>query len=427
MTVAGRRRLFWLAMTLTAVVASCSTSDAPTAPTLAALPRLVAPTATTATTSTRVSTTEIPPTTTSVVASTTPVPLAPLIGMDVELIAEVHRPVVVVAIPGSARYLVVDQAGVIVVVDANGATSDFLDLTDRVGANGIEQGLLGLALHPDFASNGRFFVYYTAPDNDSHLVEFGLTAEGVGDPDSAHELLFVEQPTDRHNAGTIVFGPDTYLWLSLGEGGAASENAQNPETLLSSLLRLDVDSGDPYGIPADNPFIDGGGAPEVWAFGLRNPWKFSIDPVDRLIYIGDVGHSEWEEIDVVSLDDGAGSNFGWLPMEGTRCFVNGCDPDLYTPPVLEYSHEGGNCSVTGGVVYRGQAIPEFDGHYFYADWCGGWIRSFRFVDGAATEMTDWSEQLGNVGQVTSFGTDANGELLFTTWDGGIYRLVPIRG
>lgn len=325
------------------------------------------------------------------------------------------------------QLLVVDQQGVIVRVDGSGIVTEFLDLTDRVGANGIEQGLLGLALHPDFAANGRFFAYYTAPDNDSHLVEFGLTSDGVGDRGSARELLLFEQPTDRHNAGTLLFDTEGYLWLSLGEGGAASVNAQDPNTLLGSLLRLDVDNGDPYAIPSGNPFVNGGGAPEVWAYGFRNPWKFSIDPVDRLIYIGDVGHSEYEEIDVVSMDTGGGSNFGWLPMEGTHCFLNGCDPSLYTAPAIEYSHADGNCSVTGGLVYRGEAIPEFNGHYFYADWCGGWVRSFKFVDGKATEENDWSDQLGKVGQVTSFGVDADGELLVTTWEGAIYRIVPVRG
>lgn len=423
-----KRRLVGAALGLMLIVPACATSEVsdpvPTIPPIAT----TATTATPPNSSSTTSDASQPTPTTSVTSTTTAVaPLAPLTGFEVDLIAEVHRPVVAVPVPGTPGLLVVDQQGRIVAVDENGTVADFLDLTDRVGANGIEQGLLGLALHPDFASNGRFFVYYTAPDNDSHLVEFGLTADGLGDRDSAREVMFFEQPTDRHNAGTIVFGPDGYLWLSLGEGGAASENAQNPETLLSSLLRLDVDGIDPYGIPTDNPFVDGGGAPEVWAFGLRNPWKFSIDPVDRMIYIGDVGHSDWEEIDVVSMDTGGGSNFGWLPMEGTHCFISGCDPDLYTLPIVEYSHEGGNCSVTGGVVYRGKAIPEFDGHYFYADWCGGWIRSFKLVDGEATEMTDWSEQLGNVGQVTSFGTDGDGELLFTTWDGGVYRLAPVRG
>ena len=422
--MAAPPRLISVALALLFLMGACTGSEiSQTAPPIATTAPTTTTTAATATTAASPEpTTTVPPATT-----TTTEPLAPLIGLELEMIAEVHRPVVALPLPGATGLLVVDQQGIIVTVDEDGTVADFLDLTDRVGANGIEQGLLGLALHPKFLSNGRFFAYYTAPDNDSHLVEFGLTADGVGDPDSERELLFFEQPTDRHNAGTLVFGPDGYLWLSLGEGGAASDNAQNPETLLSSLLRLDVEGKEPYEVPADNPFVDGGGAREVWAYGLRNPWKFSIDPVDRMIYIGDVGHSEWEEIDVVSMDTGAGSNFGWLPMEATHCFISGCDPSLYTAPALEFSHEGGNCSVTGGVVYRGQAIPEFDGHYFYADWCGGWIRSFKLVDGEATEQADWSEQLGNVGQVTSISPDANGELLITTWDGGVYRILPIRG
>ncbi len=283
-----------------------------------------------------------------------------------------------------------------------------------------------MALHPDYPSNGRFFVYYTDLTNDSHLVEFAASGE-LADRDSAKELLFVAQPTERHNAGTLVFGPDGYLWLSLGEGGAASANAQFPDTLLGSILRIDVDSGDPYDVPPDNPFVDGGGAPEVWGLWSAQPLEVLYRP-DRTAAV----HRRcrafgMEEVDVVSIDTDAGANFGWLPMEGTHCFISGCDPDLYTLPIVEFAHEGGNCSVTGGVVYRGTAIPEFDGHYFYADWCGGWIRSFRFSDGQATEMADWSEQLGNVGQVTSFGTDGDGELLFTTWDGGVYRIRPVRG
>ena len=405
-------------------VTACATSESgdPTSIVTIATTTTAGPTTTEPATSDQV----VESTSTTAASTTTAVPLAPLVGLEIELVAEVHRPVVALTVPNERTLFVVDQVGRIMLVAENGDVAEFLDLTDRVGASGIEQGLLGMALHPDFQSNGRFFVYYTDLMNDSHLVEFAASGE-LADRDSARELLFVAQPTERHNAGTLVFGPDGYLWLSLGEGGAASANAQFPDTLLGSILRIDVDSGDPYDVPPDNPFVDGGGAPEVWAYGLRNPWKFSIDPIERLLYIGDVGHSEWEEVDVVSIDTDAGANFGWLPMEGTHCFISGCDPDLYTLPIVEFAHEGGNCSVTGGVVYRGTAIPEFDGHYFYADWCGGWIRSFRFVDGAATEMTDWSEQLGNVGQVTSFGVDGDGELLFTTWDGGVYRLVPVRG
>ena len=371
-------------------------------------------------------------TTSTTSTTTTTAPLDPLLGLAVDTVIEVRRPVLALADPDDDRLFIVEQAGIVQVLpngDSTAATP-FLDITDVVGANGIEQGLLGMALHPRFAENGRFFVYYTDPSNHSHLVEYAATSDLEADSESGRELLFVEQPTDRHNAGMLTFGPDGYLWLSLGEGGAASVNAQSPETLLGSILRIDVDtaaSGSPYVSPSDNPFTNGGGAPEVWAFGLRNPWRFSIDPVQRLLYIGDVGHSEWEEIDVVSIDDDAGANFGWLPMEGTHCFLNGCDPDLYTLPVVEYSHEGGNCSVTGGFVYRGEAIPELTGHYFYADWCGGWVRSFLYADGEATDMVDWSDQLGELGQITSFGLDGQGELLITTWEGGVYRVVPLRG
>ena len=208
----------------------------------------------------------------------------------------------------------------------------------------------------------------------------------MGDPSSEIQLLTFDKPTTRHNGGMLQFGPDGYLWMSLGEGGAASVNSQDPNRLLSSILRLDVDSGEPYGIPEDNPFAGGGGAPEVWAKGLRNPWRFSID--GDLIYIGDVGHEDFEEIDIVPLD-GAPYNFGWLRMEGTSCFQRGCDAvaEGLTLPVVEYTHAEG-CSVTGGFVYRGAAIPELDGHYFYGDWCGEWIRSFRYEGGEVTGPPD---------------------------------------
>jgi glucose/arabinose dehydrogenase len=236
-------------------------------------------------------------------------------------------------------------------------------------------------------------------------------------------LLEVVQPTDRHNAGMLQFGPDGYLYVSLGEGGAASENAQNSNTLLGSILRIDVDGGAPYAVPPDNPFVDGE-APEVWAIGLRNPWRFSIDPATETMFIADVGHSDWEEINAVPLAP-VGYNFGWLPMEGTRCFQAGCDTSGKTLPVLEYSHSQG-CSISGGFVYRGKAIPEIDGHYFYSDWCQGWIRSFRLDGSEVVDETDWTEELGSPGQVTSFGTDAAGELYVTTWDGLVFKIVAVR-
>jgi glucose/arabinose dehydrogenase len=209
--------------------------------------------------------------------------------------------------------------------------------------------------------------------------------------------------------------------MSLGEGGAASVNSQDPSRLLSAILRLDVDGGEPYAIPPDNPYQDGEGAPEVWAKGLRNPWRFTID--EDLLYIADVGHSDYEEIDVVPLS-GAPYNFGWLRMEGTHCFQPGCDPaaENLTLPVLEYTHDEG-CSITGGFVYRGEAIPELRGHYFYADWCGAWVRSFRYAEG---EVLDHQLRFEDAGQINSFGVDSQGELYVLTYEGDVKKIVPLR-
>ncbi|MDH5372412.1 MAG: PQQ-dependent sugar dehydrogenase [Acidimicrobiia bacterium] len=357
--------------------------------------------------------------------TTTTEPLPPLERLSLEVVADrLDQPVFVAPGPDRNVLLVVEREGIIRIVDSDGAVEDlpFLDLTDVVGSSGIEQGLLGMALHPVDVS--RMFVYYSLPSNDTVLAELPIAGE-LPDIGGLTEILRFEQPTERHNAGMIQFGPDGYLYLSLGEGGAASTHAQDPNTLLSSILRLDVDGGAPYLVPADNPFVGGGGAPEVWAFGLRNPWRFDIDPVDGLMYIADVGHSDWEEIDVVSLD-GGGYNFGWLTMEGSHCFSStDCDTDGLELPAAEYPHSEG-CSVTGGYVYRGSAIPEIEGHYFYGDWCTGFIRSFRYVDGAVVDERDWTDELGFSGQVNSFGLDAAGELLIATWDGTVYRVVPIR-
>ena len=196
------------------------------------------------------------------------------------------------------------------------------------------------------------------------------------------------------------------------------------------IMRIDVDNGDPYAIPADNPFANGGGAPEVFAYGLRNPWRFSIDPVTRLLYIGDVGHADQEEINVVSIDDDA-HNFGWSDMEGTRCFhQQNCDPSDYTSPALTYSHDVG-LSVTGGYVYRGAEIPEIQGTYFYSDWVSSWTRSFDFVEGAVTNEKDWTPELvatitGSPGQPNSFGLDGHGEMYWLTHGGQVYKFVAVR-
>ena len=367
-------------------------------------------------------TTTLTPTTT--LASTTT--LAPLQRLELEtVISDLLQPILLLSPPGDSRRFVLERTGVISILDDQGmiAAEPFLDLTDRVNSGGIEQGLLGMAFHPEFATNGRFFVYYyRLSAEQTQLSEFALSDDpSRADAGSERPLLTFDKPTTRHNGGMLLFGPDGNLWMSLGEGGAASVNSQDPSRLLSAILRIDVDAGDPYGIPADNPYRDGGGAPEVWAKGLRNPWRFTID--EDLLYIADVGHSDYEEIDVVPLS-GSPYNFGWLRMEGTHCFQPGCDPvaeDL-TLPVLEYSHDEG-CSITGGFVYRGEAIPELAGHYFYADWCGEWIRSFRYEDG---EVLDHQLRFEDAGQINSFGVDSGGELYILTYEGEVKKIVPLR-
>jgi glucose/arabinose dehydrogenase len=358
----------------------------------------------------------------------------PLQAVRLETVAQDFRqPTVLTAPVGDDRLFIAQRVGVIRILDADRQMLEpaFLDISDRVLANGIEQGLLGLAFHPDYASNGRFFVYYTDREGRRQLSEFQVSVSdpNLVSPDTERVLFEFEQPPDatdiRHYAGQLSFGPDGYLWVSLGDGADSRDQGQDPNTLFGTVSRIDVDNGDPYGIPPENPFVAGGGAPEVWAYGLRNPWRFSIDPVDGLIYIADVGHADQEEINVLPIDEG-GFNLGWSDVEGTRCFhVQDCDLANYTAPVLTYSHADG-CSVTGGFVYRGNEIPELVGTYFYSDWCSQWIKSFRYVDGQVTEEIDWSDDLGQIGQINSFGLGGDGELYAVTHDGVVARFVADR-
>ena len=333
-------------------------------------------------------------------------------------------PLAIDAPEGDPRVFVAMREGTIKIIAADGVVAEqpFIDITDRVNPNGVEQGLLGLAFHPNYAGNGRFFVYYTDFSDDTSIVEFTVGEDPMSaDPESAREVLFLDQPTDRHNGGMLEFGPDGYLYAAIGDGGDGGHNGQKADTLFGTILRLDVDAGDPYAIPADNPFVDGGGAGEVWAFGLRNPWRFSID--DGLMYIGDVGQADWEEVSVIPLDDG-GANLGWIYREGSSCFVRSrCEETETILPTVEYPHSEG-CSVTGGYVYRGESIPELHGVYFYSDWCRGWIRSFRYQDGEAVDLQEWPEL--DPGQVNTFGTDDSGELYLGTWEGQVWKLVPVR-
>jgi glucose/arabinose dehydrogenase len=366
--------------------------------------------------------------------TTTASNLPELQGLRLEtLTGDVRQPTAITTPPGDERLFIVERFGVILWMDANRELQDapFLDLTDRVLAGGIEQGLLGLAFHPDYANNGRFYVYYTDQGGRRQVSEFqrSVSDPNIASPDTERVLIELEQPPDatdiRHYAGQLAFGPEGYLWIAMGDGADSRDQGQDPNTMFGAISRIDVDGGDPYGIPPENPFVSGGGAGEVWAYGLRNPWRFSIDATDGLIYIADVGHADQEEVNVLPIAEG-GFNLGWSDVEGTRCFhVQDCDLANYTAPAITYTHEEG-CSVTGGYVYRGAAIPELNGTYFYSDWCSQWIRSFKFAGGTATEPQDWSEQLGELGQINTFGTDSAEELYVGTHEGIVARLVADR-
>ncbi len=360
-----------------------------------------------------------------------PEPLDPLQGLEVEVVAEgFSQPLEVAVTPEDDRLFVAERGGLVRAVSPDGAILDepFLDVRAVVQSGSIEQGLLGFAFHPAFPDDRRVFAYYSVPGNDNHLVSFEVLSDGSAiDPTTATVLLEIDKHPERvrHNGGKLLFGPDGMLWVSVGDGAQASVNGQDPETLLGTILRLDVDAGEPYAIPTDNPFVAGGGAPEVYHYGLRNPWRFTIDPVDGLLYIADVGQETIEEINIVPLTD-AGSNFGWPILEGTRAFYGGEPEGPLTDPVRELTHDDGHCSITGGVVYRGTAIPELDGHYIHADWCRGLAETFRYADGEISDVVDRTEEL-ELRQPSSFGTDHDGEILIVDWGASaLLRVVPIR-
>lgn len=333
-------------------------------------------------------------------------------------------PIYVTAPPGDPRLFVVEQDGRIrIVKDGALLAAPFLDIEDRV-ASGGERGLFSVAFHPQYADNGFFYVDYTDVDGDTRVERYRVGGDpDVADPASALEILSVDQPFANHNGGQIVFGPDGMLYVALGDGGGGGDperNGQDLSTLLGSLLRIDVDVGVPYAVPPDNPFVGQAGArEEIWAYGLRNPWRFDFDGADGRLYIADVGQNALEEVNAVPGDEG-GVNYGWSVMEGRACFrpSNGCDQDGLTLPVVQYGHDQG-CSVTGGVAYRGSALPRIQGHYFYSDFCSGWIRSFVLVDGEATEEREWETE--SLGRVVSFGEDAQGEMYLVLDRGDVLR------
>jgi glucose/arabinose dehydrogenase len=333
--------------------------------------------------------------------------------------------------PGQpGRLFVVQQGGRIRILE-NGTLlgRPFLDVSRLIAAGG-EQGLLGLAFHPDYARNGRFYVDYTNRAGDTRVVEYRRASATRADPSSARVLLRVDQPFANHNGGALAFGPDRMLYVALGDGGSGDDphnNAQNANSLLGKLLRIDVDGstgGRPYGIPAGNPFANGGGRPEVYAYGLRNPWRFSFDRTRGDLWIGDVGQSAVEEIDFRARDTGAGTNFGWRAFEGRSSHIGGAQalegPARQTPPVAQYTHAQG-CSVTGGYVYRGTKVPALRGRYVYADFCSGTVWSMRAgpKPGDVRRETGLGARLSNV---TSFGESLNGDL-YVIAGGSLYRFV----
>lgn len=403
----------WIALLL--IGSACGEAD--TNPPVTVTSPAVAPT----TAPTTTPTTPSPPTTddtattaatTTTVAATTTTPVGSLDDLLVEF-SEVGsgftQPVFMASPPGEARRLVGDQDGIVWTVTAGGSEV-LLDIRDDVSFQG-EQGLLGLAFHPDYAENAHLYVSYIDNGGDSVVESFTVGDTGAN-LDSRREIIRIDQPASNHNGGMIGFGPDGNLWIGLGDGGGANDQfgqGQRVDTPLGSMLRITVGPGiEGYDIPDGN--LDG----EVWAIGLRNPWRWAFDGDD--LWIGDVGQGEIEEVDVVDWTAG-NPNFGWSVMEGTSCFRDAdCDQTGLTLPIYEYSHAEG-CSITGGLVYRGSAIPELAGQYLFADYCSGWLRSV----GRDGVMREWLPP-GTFTGVTSFGTDSEGEPYVLTAGGSIYQL-----
>jgi len=360
----------------------------------------------------------------------------------VRVASGLDQPLYVTSPPGdTSRLFIMEQvtARIKILKEGEVLSEPFLDLGPRVSDSGGERGLLGLAFHPNYAQNGWFYVHYTDNDGNTVVARYQRSPD---DPDQAvydseQVLLTVDQPFSNHNGGMLAFGPDGYLYLGLGDGGSANDpgnRAQDGGTLLGKILRLDVDGGSPYAIPPDNPFVN---EPEVrdeiWALGLRNPWRFSFDRETGDLYIGDVGQNAWEEIDFQPADSPGGENYGWRVWEGNhrtgRDGLSTVVPEV-TFPIHEYNHDGGRCSVTGGYVYRGAALPELQGTYFFGDYCSGQVWSFRREGQQVIELQERTEELDpgpdlDLGNLSSFGEDAAGELYLVDISGGeVFKIVP---
>jgi glucose/arabinose dehydrogenase len=354
------------------------------------------------TTTTTEQTTTTPPTTTTT--------LAELQSLAYEEVAALEFPVEMTALPGSDLSYIALKDGQVLAYDGSAVLeAPVLDISDQVRNDG-EQGFLSIALHPE--ETNRFFAHYSDNNGDTVVSEFTFTSPTELDPDSERVLFTIDQPASNHNGGMITFYEGS-LFLGLGDGGGGGDrfgNGQNTDTLLGGLVRLSVD--------------DEEAEPVLWQYGLRNPWRFWFD--GDLIYIADVGQNAFEEVSVAPVEEGI--NFGWPVTEGLHCFSSSdCDTSGLTVPVIEVEHgDAGTCSISGGIVYRGEDIPEIDGHYFYSDYCGGYLRSFVFEDGEVTEEMDWTDQVGEAGSVPGFGVDGRGEMYVTTTE-ALLRVVPDRG
>ncbi len=330
------------------------------------------------------------------------------------------KPIFLTASPDETnRLFVVEQDGRILIIKGTSVLPEpFLNINEKL-STGKERGLLVLAFHPSFSSNGRIFVNYTrAKDRATVIAEYHVSSN----PDQAKQkesiLLIIPQPYGNHNGGMIAFGPDGYLYIGMGDGGAGGDPknyAQNVNELLGKFLRIDVDLSRPYGIPSDNPFIKDQGRPEIFAWGLRNPWRFSFDRETGKLWAGDVGQNDWEEINVIQK----GKNYGWRLLEGTHCFnpESRCrTANNLADPVTEYEHSSGRCSITGGYVYRGTKIPALQGTYIFGDFCTGEIWGYQQGTTQTLRATDQ--------QISSFGEDGEGELYVVGYGGEIFRITP---
>ena len=410
------KRMVLLLLVMSLVVAACGADEATDTTGLPTLPQ------------TTITTSPAPTSTSAPGSTTTTTTLPPLQGVAVELVADGFDDTVWAGVdPGTGELLVIEKRGRILAIDGGVR----FDIDARVGSGSSEQGLLGLAFHPD--DSDLFYVNYTDTGGDTVVSEF-RRVDGVMDASTERVLLEVAQPASNHNGGNLAFGPDGMLYVGMGDGGASNDrfgNGQDPSTRLGSMLRLDpTPSGDlPYTIPADNPLSPDDGDPLIYAIGLRNPWRFTFD--GNVLYIADVGQGQWEEVSVTPVDASFADNHGWPVLEGSNCFTTAnCDRSAGTTsdgslvdmiePVVEYSHSEG-CSITGGVVMHDPAIPKLDGFYVYSDFCTGFVRGFFGPEGSGQ-----AEILTGLRSVSSFGVDADGSVLVVSLNGFIGRIVPVR-